>query len=50
MIKLVIFILIVAAVLGVITYENDKVVIHTDKGKEVLHDTKKFINDNVEVK
>lgn len=43
MIRLLIFALVIAGILGVIGYEDDKVIIDTEKGK-------KFIDENVELK
>ena len=50
MIKLIFLLIIIAAIFGVITYEDDKVVIDTYKGKEVIQKSKEFVSDNVEVR
>ncbi len=50
MIKLIIAAVAIAFVLGILNYEDDKVIIDTKKGAEVLEKGKKFVNENVEVK
>ena len=50
MIRLVILALIIAVIIGVIGYEDNKMVIDTQKGTEVLSESKKFIDENVELK
>jgi len=50
MIKLIFLLVIIAAIFGVITYQDDKVIINTDKGKEIIYKSKEFVTDNVEVR
>ena len=50
MIKLIFILIVISVIFGVITYENDKVVINTEKGKEVLNNSKEFVTDKVEVR
>ena len=50
MIKLLLLGIAIAVVFGVITYEDDKVVIDTEQGKELIQKSKEFIDEKVEVK
>ncbi len=50
MFKIIVLAIVVAAVLGVLSYENDKIVIDTSKGKEIVDKSSEFIKENVEVK
>ncbi|EDZ63413.1 hypothetical protein SMGD1_2014 [Sulfurimonas gotlandica GD1] len=50
MIKLLLLAVAVAFVFGVIAYDNDKVVIDTQKAKSIMEKSKKAIEDNVEIK
>jgi len=50
MFKLIGLVLIVAVIFGVLSYQNDKIVIDTIKGKEVINKGTEFIKEKVEVK
>lgn len=50
MFKLMVLGVIVAVVFGVLSYENEKIVIDTVKGKEVMEKSGDFIQKNVEIK
>lgn len=50
MIKVILLVLAVAITFGVINYENDKVVIDTVQGKNIIEKSSEFIKENVEVK
>lgn len=48
MFKLIIFGIIMAAILGVLSYEDEKLVIDTVKGKEIVDKSSGFIKENVD--
>jgi hypothetical protein len=57
MIKLIIFIIIVTGIYGVFSYKDNKIIIDTKKGsnliedsKNVIQNVKEKINNNVEIK
>ena len=50
MIKLIIILIIVAGVYGIWSYEDNKIVIDTKKGTELIDKSKAFVKENVELK
>ena len=50
MIKIVIAIVVIAFVVGVLSYEDEKVVFDTKKASEVMDKSKTFVKENVEIK
>lgn len=50
MIKLILLAIACAFVVGILTYEDDKVVIDTQKAKTIMQKGKTMIKENIEVK
>mgnify|MGYP000621930614 CR=1 FL=1 len=48
MLKLIIFAIILAAVFGVLSYQDEKLVIDTVKGKEIVDKSSAFVKKNVD--
>ncbi len=49
MIKIVVILVVIAFVVGVLSYKDDKLVVDTKKASEVMDKSKTFVKENVEV-
>jgi len=50
MIKLILLIVVIAISFGIVTYENDKIVVDTVKAKSAIEKSRDVINNNIEIK
>lgn len=47
---IVLALIIIAITVGVFSYENEKIIIDTEKGKEMIEKSTDFVKENVEIK